>query len=40
MKFGVLQKEYFKADEGAYSVVTFDERDHSQITITDADGEA
>jgi 5-methylcytosine-specific restriction protein A len=40
MKFGLLQKQYFNADEGAYSVVTFDERDNSQITITEGDGES
>ena len=40
MKFGALQKSYFDADEGAFSVVTFDERDNSQITVTNRDGEA
>lgn len=40
MKFGPLQLEYFGADEGAYSIVTQDERDKGQITLTEADGEA
>ncbi len=40
MKFGPLQKHYFDADEGAFSIVTHDEYDNSQITITDGDGEA
>jgi hypothetical protein len=40
MKFSALQKVYFGADSGAYSLVTLDERKKSQITITDADGES
>jgi hypothetical protein len=40
MKFSALQKVYFGADNGAYSIVTVDERKKSQITITDADGES
>lgn len=40
MKFGPLQKTYFKADEGAYSIVTKRERMDGQITITETDGEA
>lgn len=40
MKFGPLQLNYFRADEGAYSIVTGDERRNSQITLTEADGEA
>lgn len=40
MKFSALQKVYFGADDGAYSIVTLDERKKSQITITDADGES
>jgi 5-methylcytosine-specific restriction protein A len=40
MKFGRLQLSYFRATEGAYSIVTGDERDNSQITLTEADGEA
>jgi 5-methylcytosine-specific restriction protein A len=40
MKFGPLQKQYFNADEGAYSIVTEDERNKAQITITEADGES
>ncbi len=40
MKFGPLQKAYFNADDGAYSIVTEDERNNSQITITETDGES
>lgn len=40
MKFGLLQLNLFHADEGAYSIVTADERDNSQITLTETDGEA
>jgi len=40
MKFGPLQKAYFNADEGAYSIVTGRERDDGQITVTEAEGEA
>src|SRR3954463_10563872 len=40
MKFGKFHKAYFDADEGAFSVVTADERRNSQITITDAEGES
>jgi hypothetical protein len=40
MKFSALQKVYFGADSGAYSLVTLDERKKSQITITDSDGES
>jgi 5-methylcytosine-specific restriction protein A len=40
MKFGPLQKEFFNADEGAYSIVTSDERKKGQITITNHDGES
>jgi len=40
MKFGPLQKTYFKADDGAYSIVTERERVDGQITITEKDGEA
>lgn len=40
MKFSALQKVYFDADDGAYSVVTPDERKHRQLTITDLDGES
>jgi 5-methylcytosine-specific restriction protein A len=40
MKFSALQKFYFDADDGAYSIVTADERKKSQITITEADGES
>ncbi|MBC2604235.1 HNH endonuclease [Puniceicoccus vermicola] len=40
MKFGRLQKSYFNADAGAYSIVTDRERTDGQITITEADGEA
>jgi 5-methylcytosine-specific restriction protein A len=40
MKFGRLQLSYFRATEGAYSIVTDDERRKGQITLTEADGEA
>jgi 5-methylcytosine-specific restriction protein A len=40
MKFGLLQRLFFKAGKGAYSIVTADERHNSQITITDRDGES
>lgn len=40
MLFGPLQLEFFNADEGAYSIVTADERAKGQITLTEADGEA
>lgn len=40
MKFGPLQKAYFGAVDGAYSIVTADERKKGQITLSEADGEA
>ncbi len=40
MRFGPLQKIYFQAEEGAFSVVTPGERSDGQITVTIADGEA
>lgn len=40
MKFGALHKAYFDADDGAYSIVTEDERKKGQITLTETDGEA
>ncbi|QXD25379.1 hypothetical protein F7C95_05645 [Opitutia bacterium ISCC 51] len=40
MKFEKLQKLYFNADNGAYSIVTKDERKKGQITITENDSEA
>ncbi|MEI7773774.1 MAG: HNH endonuclease [Verrucomicrobiota bacterium] len=40
VKFGPLQLHYFNADDGAYSIVTKDERKKGQITLTEADGEA
>jgi 5-methylcytosine-specific restriction protein A len=40
MTFGHLQLSYFRATEGAYSIVTDDERRKGQITLTEADGEA
>jgi 5-methylcytosine-specific restriction protein A len=40
MKFGHLQLSYFSASDGAYSIVTDDERRKGQITLTEADGEA
>lgn len=40
MKFGPLQKAYFNADDGAYSIVTDREREDGQITVTETDGEA
>ena len=40
MKFGPLQLQLFQADEGAYSIVTENEREKGQITLTEKDGEA
>lgn len=40
MKFGPLQLKFFNADDGAYSIVTEDERRKGQITLTEADGES
>jgi hypothetical protein len=40
MKFSALQKVFFDAEQGAYSIVTADERSNSQLTITDTDGES
>jgi 5-methylcytosine-specific restriction enzyme A len=40
MKFSPLQKAFFAASDGAYSIVTGDERRNSQITISEADGES
>lgn len=40
MRFGPLQLNYFNADEGAYSIVTDDERNKGQITLTESDGES
>ncbi len=39
MLFSTLQKAYFNADEGAYSLVTSREHIDGQITLTDSDGE-
>jgi 5-methylcytosine-specific restriction protein A len=40
MKFGQLQKAYFGASDGAYSIVTSNEREKGQITLSEIDGEA
>ena len=40
MKFSKAQLAAFGADDGAWSIVTEDERENSQITISDSDGEA
>lgn len=40
MKFSPLQKAYFRATDGAYSIVTSDERKKRQITVTETDGES
>ncbi|MBC2607498.1 HNH endonuclease [Pelagicoccus albus] len=40
MLFSTLQKAFFNASDGAYSIVTDDERFNSQITLTDSDGES
>lgn len=40
MKFSPLQKAYFGVTDGAYSIVTPNERDKGQITLSETDGES
>ena len=40
MKFGPLQNAYFGVTDGAYSIVTSNEREKGQITLSETDGEA
>ncbi|MEO0454596.1 MAG: hypothetical protein AAFY98_10730, partial [Verrucomicrobiota bacterium] len=39
MKFGKLQRAYFKAQDGAYSIVTDNERKKGQVTLVEKEGE-